>query len=222
MIGRIRLATWPQVLAMSIAWAAICLGLDYTFNPHLWARHVETAPPTAPLSLQFHHLRCSGCTDEITKALKSLPWLQTASMTVRPPSPTTAAGDYAGWLDVEVADTSQIDFIALDQVIRQAGYVASRMEFGGVRHFRLEGKARRLCSPAKQEDCEPLPEVGTIKRGDRLAWLDSMNTDATGSTVIFHVRYQQPNDRIDVKELFAAMDEYGMYPSTLRVVAAPE
>lgn len=222
MIRRIRLATWPQVLAMSIAWAGICLGLDYTFNPHLWARPVDTGPPAAPLSLHFHHLRCTGCTGEITAALESLPWLQGAAMSVRPTGPDVAADDYAGWLDVAVSDISQIDFIALDRAIRNAGYVASRVEFGGVRHFRLEGKARHLCSPAKQEDCEPLPEVGTIKRGDRLEWLDSMNTDATGSTVIFHVRYQQPSDRIDVKELFAAMDEYGMYPSTLRVVSAPE
>ena len=222
MIRKVRLATWPQVLAMAVVWAGLCLAIDYVFNPHLWARHVETGPPSAPLSLHFHHLRCTGCTDEITKALQSLPWLQGAAMTVRTPGPDVAADDYAGWLDIGVADTSQIDFIALDQAIRQAGYVTSRVEFGGLRHFRLEGKARRLCSPAKQEDCEPLPPVGTIKRGDRLSWLDSMNTDETGSTVIFHVRYQQPNDRIDVKELFTAMDEYGMYPSTLRVVAAPE
>ncbi len=222
MIGRIRVATTTQILAMSIGWLAVCLGLDYTLNPHLWARTVEASPGGVPLSLQFHHLRCKGCSEEITTALRTLPWLQDAEITVRQAAPGTAAGDFAGWLDVAVRDVAQIDFIALDQALRGAGFVASRVEFGGLRHFRLEGNARHLCGPASKDDCEPLPEVGTVRRGERLRWLDSMTTDATGSKVIFFVRFQQPGDRIDVKELFTAMDEYGMYPYTLHVVAAAE
>ena len=49
-----------------------------------------------------------------------------------------------------------------------------------------------------------------------------MTTDATSATIMFHVRFQQPEQRIDVKELFAAMDDYGMYPATLHVVATQE
>ena len=222
MIGRIRLATTAQILAMSIAWLAACLGIDYTFNRHLWAGTVETPPSSVPLSLNLHHLRCQGCLDAIQKALRTLPWLQDAPMAVRAPGPDVAVGDYAGWLDISVADVSQIDFVALEQTLRQEGFVASRVEFGGLRHFRLEGQARHLCSPTSQDGCEPLPDVGAVRQSDRLRWPDSLSTDATGSTVVFHVRYQQPNDRIDVKELFAAMDEYGLWPSTLRVVAAAE
>lgn len=222
MIGRIRFATATQILAMSVAWLAVCLAIDYTFNPQLWARTVETPPSAVPLSLHFHHLRCTGCTDEITKALGTLPWLQAATMTVRTTPTDTAIGDYAGWLDIAVPNIAQIDFIALDQALRQEGYVASQIEFGGLRHFRLEGKARHLCSSASQDGCEPLPDVGTVRRGERLRWLDSMSTDSTGSTVVFHVRYQQPNDRIDVKELFAAMDEYGLLPYSLHVVTVAE
>ena len=222
MMGRLRFATAAQVLAMSIAWLVACLAIDYTFNPQLWARTVTAPPGTVPLSLHFHHLRCKGCTGDIEKALGTLPWLKDAPMAVRASGDDTIAGNFAGWLDVSVQDISQIDFIALDQALRQEGYVASQVEFGGPRHFRLEGKARHLCSPTSKDDCEPLPDVGTVRRGERLKWLDSMTTDATGSTVIFHVRYQQPADRIDVKELFAAMDDYGMRPYTLRVIAVPE
>lgn len=222
MTGRLRFATPTQVLIMSIAWLAVCFAIDYTFNPQLWARTSEAPPPSVPLSLHFHHLRCKGCTDDIQKALGTLPWLEGAPMTVRASGDDTIAGNYAGWLDISVQEIAQIDFIALDQALRQEGYVVSQLQFGGLRHFRLEGKARHLCSPTGQEGCEPLPDVGTVRRGERLKWLDSMTTDATGSTVVFHVRYQQPNDRIDVKELFTAMDEYGMYPYTLHVVAAAE
>jgi hypothetical protein len=222
MIARIKLASTTQVLAMSIAWLGVCLGLDYTFNPQLWARAVEGPPVTVPLSLHFHHLRCKGCTDEIERALGTLPWLKDVPMTVRASGDDAVAGNYAGWLDINVQDIPQIDFIALDQALRQEGFVASQMELGGLRHFRLEGKAHHLCAGTGQEGCEPLPDVGTVKRGERLKWLDSMTTDATASTVIFHVRYQLPKDRIDVKELFAAMDDYGMYPYTLHVIITPE
>jgi hypothetical protein len=222
MIGRLRFATTTQVLAMSVAWMAICFGIDFTFNRQLWAKTVTAPPGSVPLSIHFHHLRCTGCTDEITNALRTLPWLQNATVTVRTSGEDTAPGNFAGWLDVAVPDVAQIDFIPLDQTLRQAGYVPSQIDFGGPQHFRLEGRARHLCSPSTKADCEPLPDVGTVRVGNRLKWLDSMTTDATGSTVIFHVRYQKPTDRIDVKELFAAMDEYGMYPYSLHIVTSPE
>lgn len=222
MIGRLKFATTTQILAMSIAWAAICLGIDYTFNPQLWAGTVEAPPSSAALSLRIHHLRCRGCLEDVQKALTTLPWLQNATMNVRAVGPETTAGDFAGWLDISVPEIAQIDFVALDQTLRQAGFVASAVQFGGLRHYRLEGQARHLCGPADKDTCEPLPDVGTVRRGEKLRWLDSLNLDPTGTTVVFHVRFQQPNDRIDVKELFTAMDEFGLWPSTLRVVAAPE
>jgi len=222
MTGRLTFASPLLVLALSVGWMAACFGIDYVYNPQLWGR-VSAAPPTSvPLSLHFHHLRCKGCEDEIKKALGTLPWLRNASTTVRTGGDDTIAGNYAGWLDINVQDIPQIDFIALDQALRQEGYVASNIELGGLRHFRLEGKARHLCTTVDQKDCEPIPDVGTIKRGGRLAWLDSMTTDATNGAVLFHVRYQQPDQRIDVKELFAAMEDYGMYPYTLKVVATAE
>ena len=63
-----------------------------------------------------------------------------------------------------------------------------------------EGQARHLCSPTNNDSCEILPDLGKVKRGDQLSWLDSMSTD--GVSVVFHVRYQLPTDRIDVKQLF--------------------
>lgn len=222
MIGRLRFATATQVAAMSIAWMAICFGIDYVYNPQLWARTAVPPPSTVPLSLHFHHLRCAGCLDDIKKAMQTLPWLKDAPMTVRTSGDDNIPGNYAGWLDLSVRAIAQIDFIALDRALRQEGYVASNIELGGLRHFRLEGQARHLCTREGQQDCEPLPDIGTVRRGDRLKWLDSMTTDGTAATVMFHVRFQQPDQRIDVKELFAAMDDYGMYPATLRVVAAVE
>ena len=222
MIGKITLASTKQVLVMSVAWALVCLGIDFTFNRSLWARTNEPPPASVPLSLHLHHLRCKGCLDDVKKALGTLPWLQNAQMTVRTTSSDTGVGDFAGWLDITVPDVSQIDFVALTQALRQEGFVASQVEFGGLQHFRLEGQARHLCCPTCQNDCEPLPDLGKVRRSDRLKWLDSLTMDPTGTKVVFHVRYQQPNERIDVKELFQAMDDFGLWPSSLKVVTTSE
>ena len=221
MIGKIRFATWPQVLVMSVVWAAACFGLDYKFNPQLWAKTTVEAPPAGvPLSIHLHHLRCKGCLEGVKTALGTLPWLEGAPLAVRVIGADSAVGDYAGWLDISVADVSKIDFVALEQALRQEGFVAWQVEFGGPRHYRLEGQARHLCSPTNNDSCETLPDLGKVKRGDQLSWLDSMSTD--GVTVVFHVRYQLPTDRIDVNQLFTAMDDYGLWPSTLHVVVSPE
>ena len=222
MIGRIRFATTTQIAAMTLAWTAICFGIDYKYNPQLWAKSNPAPPPTASLSLHMHHLRCAGCLDDLKKTLDTLPWLQHAAMSVRVPGADSAPGDFAGWLDISVPDVSQIDFVALDQALRKDGFVPWQVEFGGYRHYRLEGVARHLCCPTCTADCEPLPDLGKVRRGDQLKWLDSLTLDPTGTKVIFHVRYQLPTDRIDVKELFTAMDEFGLWPSTLHVVTSPE
>lgn len=221
MTGRIRLATPAQIVVLTLAWLGVCLGIDFTLNRHLWAGTAPEAPSTVPLSVRLHHLRCKGCPEEVKQSLAALPWLQGASMTVRETGAETAPGDFAGWLDIVVAEPANIDFVALDQALRKDGFVASQIQFGGVRHFRLEGQVRHLCSPTTQGDCEPLPDLGK-NRTEELQWLDSLSTDAGGSTVVFHVRYQQPTDRIDVKALLTAMDGFGLPPSSLRVVATPE
>jgi len=224
MMKRLRFATWPQILVMSAVWLGICLGIDFMFNPNMTAKERAAAAPPAsvPLSVHLHHLRCKGCLEDVQAALKTLPWLQNAAMNVRTTPQDTVAGNFAGWLDLTVTEIAQIDFVALEQTLRQAGFVPSAVQFGGLPHFRLEGVARHLCSPENKTDCEPLPEVGSVRRGDRLKWLDSLTMDPSGTKVVFHVRFQQPNDRIDVKELFTAMDEFGLWPSSLKVIAAAE
>jgi len=224
MMRRLRFATWPQVLVLSVVWLAVCVGIDFAFNPNMTAkeRAAQAAPTSVPLSIHLHHLRCKGCQDDVQKALATLPWLQNAPMAVRTEGTDNDKGNFAGWLDITVSDIAAIDFVALDQALRKGGFVPSQVTFGGIPHFRLEGEAQHLCSAASAADCEPLPEVASVRRNDRLKWLDSLTMDPTGTKVVFHVRYLQPNERIDVKELFTSMDEFGLWPSSLKVIAAAE
>ncbi len=230
MSGRIRLATSAQVLAMAVAWLAVCIAIDYTFNRHLWVGAAEAPPSSVPLSLRINHLCCTGCFDDVRQALETLPWLKGAPMKVREGSLRTQeqaevagpAADYGGWLDISVADASQVDFVAIDQALRSEGLVASQIQFGGPRHFRLEARVRHMCCGMCKDACERLPELGRTRQGGRLRWLDSVRADRAGARVVFHARYQDPSARIDVSELLATMDEVGLPPFTLRVVTGPE
>jgi hypothetical protein len=230
MTGKIRLATSTQVLAMAVAWLGVCMGIDYTFNRHLWTADVAAAPSTVPLSLRINHLCCSGCLADVKAALETLPWLKDAPMNVREGNLRTQeqaevagpAGDYGGWLDIEVADVNQIDFVAIDRVLRAAGLVASQMEFGGIRHFRLEAQVRHLCCGMCKDAAERMPELTRTRSTGRLKWLDSVVAERASGKVTIHARYLEPNQRIDATELLAAMDEIGMPPFSLKVVASAE
>ena len=115
MMKRLRFATWPQVLVMSVVWLGICLGIDFMFNPNMTAKERAAAVPPAsvPLSVHLHHLRCKGCLEDVQSALKTLPWLQNAAMNVRTTPQDTVEGNFAGWLDLTVTEIAQIDFVAL-------------------------------------------------------------------------------------------------------------
>jgi hypothetical protein len=229
MIGRIRLASSPQILAMAVAWLGVCMGIDFTFNRHLWTDKVEVSGKTA-LALRINHLCCTGCLDDVKKALQSLPWLKDAPMSVREGSLKTQeqaevagpAADYGGWLDIDVKDLNQIDFVAIAQALRGEGMVASQMQFGGVRHFRFEAQVRHLCCGMCTNACERMPELARTRQSGRLKWLDSVVAERATGKVTVHARYLEPDDRIDVAELMGAMDEIGLPPFSLKIVTSAE
>ena len=229
MIGNIKLATTPQILAMSIAWLGACMGIDFAFNRHLWTATVEV-PPTSALSLRINHLCCTGCFDDVRAALETLPWLKDAPMSVRAGNLKTQeeaemagpAADYGGWVDIDIKDVSQIDFVAIDRALRDAGMVASQMQFGGVRHFRLEARVRHMCCGMCKDACERLPELAGIKQTGRLKWLDSVVADLATDRVTVHARYLELDERIDAAELLGAMDQVGLPPFSLKVVVSAE
>ncbi len=229
MIGKIKLASTPQILAMSIAWLGACMGIDFTFNRHLWTGTAEM-PPTTSLALRINHLCCTGCLDDVKKALQTLPWLKDAPMNVREGSLKTQeeaevagpAADYGGWLDIDVKDANQIDFVAIDRALREEGMVASQMQFGGYRHFRFEAQVRHMCCGMCKDACERMPELAGTRKAGGLKWLDSVTAERATGKVTIHARYQEPGQRIDAAELMSAMDQIGLPPFSLRVVVSAE
>jgi hypothetical protein len=230
MITRIRLATPLQITVLTAAWLAVLLLIDYTKNPHLWAKATPPPPASVPLSIWVNHLCCSGCLADVRAALETLAWIEPGSVReregkLRTPEEAEAlgpAGEYGGWVDVGVRDPASVDFVALDRALREKGLVASRMEFAGVAHFRLEAQVAHLCCGVCEDAARRTTELSRALTTMRLQWVDSVTTDRARKRIVVHVRYLEPGRTIDVAELLGAMDQVGLAPFSLHVLAGPE
>jgi hypothetical protein len=226
---RFRQATHTQIVVMTVAWLGVLLAIDYVKNPHL--RASERMPDEAPrsaLSLWINHLCCTGCLGEVRDALASVPWIDAKQIQPRRnvisreqadehPSPQS---DYGGWVDVGVTNIAAIDFVEIDHILREKSMVASRIEFRGPEHFRLQAKVRHICCGMCKDATDRIPTLDRARLG--LRWVDSITTDRATHSVTVHARYQGAGDAIDVADLLGAFDEVGLPPSSLKVLADAE
>lgn len=233
MITKIRLATPAQILALTAVWFAALMLIDVTKNRHLWPRIWPVPRPpaaTVPLSLWINHLCCSGCLADVRGALATLPWVEPGTVRerqgkLRTPEEAEAqgpGGEYGGWVDVAVKDPARIDFVAVDRALRDKGLVASRMEFGGPEHFRLEAQLAHLCCDVCKDAAEHTIDLSHALTAGRLLWVDSVAADRPKHRLVIYARYLEPGRTIDVAELLGALDQVGLAPSSLRVLSGTE
>jgi hypothetical protein len=119
-------------------------------------------------------------------------------------------------------DLARVDFVALDRALREKGLVASRLEFGGVAHFRLEAQVAHMCCGACEDAARRTVSLSRALSAGRLLWVDSVTTDRARHRVVVYARYLEPGKTVDVAELLAAFEQVGFVPSSLRVLTSPE
>jgi len=226
---RFQQATRTQIVLMTVGWLGVLLAIDYVKNPHLRAaeRMPERAPQAA-LSLWINHLCCTGCLGEVRDALAAVPWIDAKEIHPRQnvvsreqaDEHPTPQSDYGGWVDVGVTNLKEIDFVEIDRVLREKGMVASRIEFAGPEHFRLEAKVRHLCCGMCKDATDRIPTLDRARMG--LRWVDSITSDRAQHSVTVHARYQGAGEAIDVADLLGAFDEVGLPAFSLKVLADAE
>lgn len=233
MMPKMRLATPLQIAILTVAWLAVLMSIDITKNRHLWPSIWGQPPPqptSVPLSLWINHLCCSGCLADVSSALESLAWVEPQSVRarqgeLRTPKEAEAlghAGEYGGWVDVQVKDPGLIDFVAVDRALRDKGLVASHMELGGVAHFRLEAQVAHMCCGVCEEAAGRTTELTGALANARLRWVDSVIADRAKHRIVVYARYLEPGKTIDAAELLGAMDQVGLAPLSLRVRTGTE
>jgi hypothetical protein len=124
-------------------------------------------------------------------------------------------------VDVGVTNVKAIDFVEIDRALREHGMLASRIEFGGPQHFRLQARVRHLCCGMCKDAADRIPTLDRARNG-RLRWVDSVTADRAGQRVTVHARYQNAGDTVDVSDLLGAFDEIGLPALSLAVLADAE
>src|SRR6266404_284667 len=214
--------------------ALTCLGLyalDYWKNPQL--RHsgsVATASSAGGprLALWMNHLCCTGCLDDVRKALAGMPGVDLEKATgprqllTQPAANLQGAclPEYGNAVELPISDLEKLDLVAVDRALRDKGFVAGRMELSGVEHFRLEALLEHLCcgmcDRSIQERIAFLKAKGSA---GQFKWLDSVTVDHEKKTVEAHARFLEPGKTVDVVEFLSGLNYLGYEPSSLRVIA---
>jgi hypothetical protein len=105
--------------------------------------------------------------------------------------------------------------MALDRALRDAGFVAARMELSGIPDMRLEAHVTHLCCNL----CEVAIEKGVkvaIQPGaaGNFKWLDTINVDRPQKTV---TAYPRSDSIVDVGQFIGALNHLGFAPATLMI-----
>lgn len=224
-----KFASVTQILVLI---AVTCVGLyllDYYKNPQLWHTRsvVMASPDKAPhLTLWMNHLCCTGCLDDVRKALTGVAGVDLANATgpkqllTQSQANTMNASlpDYGNSIELPVTDLDKLDLVAVDRALRDKGFVAGRMELGGVQHFRLEAVLDHLCCGMCDRSInERVAFLKAKGQGGQFKWLDSVIVQHEKKTVVAHARFVEPGKTVDVAEFLSGLNYLGYEPSSLRV-----
>jgi hypothetical protein len=227
---KLTLSNSRQIVTMTLLWTTALFAVDYLKHPRPLALlfgikregvgcAVRSTKPT--ILLKVNHLCCSGCLDDLQAALQPLTWvdkveLDKSALMVGNQHEQTL-DDFSNSVRIEIKDKDipRMDFIALDRAMRDAGFVAARIEFSGIPHMRLEAHVTHLCCNLCQMALEKGVKIAIRPGADStFKWLDTINVDRPQKTVTVYTRYDAI---VDVGEFIAALNQLGFAPATLMV-----
>lgn len=230
---KLTLSNPRQIITMTLVWTATLFTVDYIKHPRPLSvlsgitreGLVDAGRLTSPtIILRMNHLCCSGCLDDLRAALHPLIWadkveLQKDSLTRQVGNQRERPlNDFSNRVQIELRaeDIARVDFVALDRAVRDAGFVAEHIQFGGIPHMRLEARLPHLCCTnmcklAVEEDVKIARQPWV---GSDFKWLESISVDRQQKTVKAYTRY---GSIVDVGEFIAALNHLGFAPAALTV-----
>jgi len=208
--------------------------LDYWKNPQLW-HHEQVAQQTTEtgprLNIWMNHLCCTGCLDDVRKALTGVAGLDLANMSgpknlltqKAADVPNATLPDYGNSVSVPITEMDKLDLVAVDRALRDKGLVAGRMELSGVPHFRLEALLDHLCcGMCDRSISERMSFLKAKGQGGRLKWIESVSVEHEKKTVVAYARFLEPGKTDDVAEFLSGLNFLGFEPQSLRIAAGEQ
>lgn len=226
-------ASTKTLIALTIIWAVALFGIDYAKNPKAAEQlftskemGVSAKDGKTVIKLWMNHLCCTGCLDDVTKALANVPMVKVLPKPLRSQEeadteqPSGAAKDYGNEVELEAVNLKDVDFMAIDRALRDAGLVADRIELSGPRHFRLNAELKHMCCGACATGVTSGLEITKgLKSQGHFKWLDSFAVERPKKLVIAHARYDAV---ADVAELIIALNHVGFQPTSIFAVVDAE
>jgi len=226
------LSNTKQICAMTLVWAAALFAVDYVKQPRplavlfgirreAFGDAVRPANPT--ITLWMNHLCCSGCLDDLRAALRPLTWVDKVELDKDTLARRATNGrdqtlnDFSNPVQIEIkaVNLAQVDFVALERNVRNAGLFAEHIEFGGIPHARLDAYVPHLCcNLCKAAIAEGVQITKQLGAGNDFKWLDSIDVNSPRKTVTAYARY---DSSVDVGEFIAALNHLGLAPASLTV-----
>ena len=229
---KLTLSNPTQIITMTLLWATALFTVDYIKHPLPLSMLLgikreglgDAGRLTNPtIILRMNHLCCSGCLDDLRAALRPLTWADKVELDKSALAREAgnqreqALNDFSNRVRIEAKaeDIARIDFMALDRAMRNAGFVAEQIEFGGIPHMRLEAQVTHLCcNLCKVAVAEGVKIAAQLPAGSGFKWLDNINVDRPRKTITAYTRYDSV---VDVGEFVAALNHLGFEPATLTV-----
>ena len=227
---KLTLSNSRQIVTVALLWTTALFAVDYVKHPRplslLFGIKREglggTVRVTRPtILLRVNHLCCSGCLDDLQAALQPLTWVDKAeldkSALMAGNQHEQSLDDFSNSVRIEVKDKDipRMNFIALDRALRDAGFVAARIEFSGIPRMRLEAHVTHLCCNLCQVALEKGVKLAIQPgAGSAFKWLDTTNVDRPRKTVTVYSHY---GTIVDVGEFIATLNQLGFAPATLTV-----
>jgi hypothetical protein len=226
---KLTLSNSRQIVTMTLLWTTALFAVDYLRHPRPLALlfgikrdrvgvAVRSTKPT--ILLKVNHLCCSGCLDDLQAALQPLTWVEKVELdksALLVGNQYEQIDDFSNSVRIEIKDKDipRIDFMALDRAMRDAGFVAARIEFSGIPHMRLDAHVTHLCCNLCQVAMEKGVKIATRPGANStFKWLDTINVDRPQKMVTVYTHYDAI---IDVGEFITALNQLGFAPATLMV-----
>jgi hypothetical protein len=216
-------------LIMIVLTALGLYALDYWKNPQLWhgRQAAVVGPESGPrLILWMNHLCCTGCLDDVRKALAGTPGVDLAKATGPKELLTQAAAnmqnvtlpDYGNTVALPISELDKLDLVAIDRALRDKGFVAGRMELSGIPHFRLEASLDHLCcGMCDRSISERMSFLKAKGQGGQLKWIETVSVEHEKNTVVAFARFLEPGKTDDVAEFLSGLNYLGFEPHSLRI-----
>jgi hypothetical protein len=216
-----------QIVVLVLIWTAALFAVDRIKNPDRAffgsERTAAGANITRPqLRLWMNHLCCTGCLTDLEAALGKLAWLGKPMLAAERDLLTQGEADgesavveeYRQRVDVDVLDVESVDFMDVIAALRESGFTAQHIEFGGVSHYRIEAELEHVCCNLCARGArEGMDELVTAARArGYFGWLDSISVSKINKVITFYPRF---NETVDVAEIVSGIDRLGFAPTSL-------